>query len=105
METKVVNNPLGYTRPEPGTQPAYLYPPYRSTLRRAPTKPLAFLPHTLSEITGPVFGHDAIEQGEDDLTMANGGEAIGSRIIVSGRVLDEDARPVPNTLVEVWQAN
>ena len=105
MGTNTILDLRGYRRPEPGTQPAYLYPPYKSTLRRAPTKPLVLLPHTLSEVTGPVFGHDAISPGDDDLTHANGGEAIGPRIIVSGRVLDEDGRPVPNALVEVWQAN
>jgi len=95
----------GYRRAQPGTQPPYLHPPYRTTLRRAPGKPLVVLPHTLSEVTGPVFGHDAIAPGDDDMTHANGGEAIGARIIVSGRVLDEDGRAVANTLVEVWQAN
>jgi protocatechuate 3,4-dioxygenase beta subunit len=95
----------GYRRPQEGTQPSYLHPPYRSSVRRAPSKPLVLLPHTLSEVTGPVFGHDTVTVHEDDLTRQHGGEPLGERIIVSGRVLDQDARPVPNTLVEVWQAN
>jgi protocatechuate 3,4-dioxygenase, beta subunit len=95
----------GYRRPQPGSQPSYLHPPYRSSLRRAPSKPLILLPHTLSEVTGPVFGHEAVTAQEEDLTRQHGGEPIGERIIVSGRVLDEDARPVPDTLVEIWQAN
>jgi protocatechuate 3,4-dioxygenase beta subunit len=94
-----------YRRPEPGTQPAYLYPAYKSSVTRAPTKALVFLPHTLSETTGPVFGHSTVSPGDDDMTLANGGEAIGARIIVGGRVLDEDGKPVANTLLEIWQAN
>jgi len=98
-------NVRAYRRPEPGTQPDYLYPAYRSTTRRAPTKPLILLPHTLSEITGPVYGHEDIGETDTDLTRQHAGEPLGERIIVSGRVLDEDARPVANTLVEIWQAN
>ena len=94
-----------YPRTKPGVRPAYLYPPYKSSVKRAPTKPLVLLPQTLTEITGPVFGRDAILPGDNDMTFANGGEAIGPRIVVSGRVLDEDERPIPNTLLEVWQAN
>jgi protocatechuate 3,4-dioxygenase beta subunit len=98
-------NVKGYRRPEPGTQPEYLYPAYRSTTRRAPTKPLILLPHTLSEITGPVYGHEDIGETDTDLTRQDAGEPLGERIIVTGRVLDEDARPVPNILLEIWQAN
>jgi protocatechuate 3,4-dioxygenase, beta subunit len=105
MATKNLLDAHDYRRPEPGTQPAYLYPPYKSSVNRAPTKPLVFLPHTLTEVTGPVFGHDAISQGDDDMTLANGGEAIGPRIIVSGRVLDEAGKPVASALLELWQAN
>ncbi len=85
----------GYRRPAAGTQPSYLHAPYKSTLRRAASKPLVLLPHTLSEVTGPVFGHDAIRPTDHDLTRQHGGEPLGERMIVSGRVLDEDGRPVP----------
>ena len=95
----------GYRRPMPGTQPEYLYPPYASTPKRAPTRPLVLLPHTLSEITGPVFGHDEVKPGDADLTRQHVGEPLGERIIVAGRVIDENARPVAQALVEVWQAN
>lgn len=80
-------------------------PDYRSTLKRAPSQPLILLPHTLSETTGPVFGHVAVSEIDSDLTRAHAGEPLGERIIVTGRVLDEDGRPVPNTLIEIWQAN
>lgn len=100
-----MSEPAQYRRPLPGGQPDYLYPPYASTVKRAPGKPLILLPQTLSEITGPVFGHDDIQASDSDLTHQHGGDPLGERIIVSGRVLDENGRPVRNTVVEVWQCN
>lgn len=88
-------------------QPPYLFEDYRSTVKRSPQEPLIPLPQTLSELTGPVYGEDAIKPLDDDLTrnaIVNG-EPLGERIIVVGRVLDDAGRPVPNALVEVWQAN
>jgi protocatechuate 3,4-dioxygenase beta subunit len=85
--------------------PAYDFVDYRSTAKRAPKKPLVIMPHTLSELSGPVYGHDAVTPGDADLTRQHPGEPLGERIIVHGHVLDEDARPAPNTLVEVWQCN
>jgi len=65
------------------------------------------LPQTLSELTGPVYGTDDIHPLDNDLTRnaVKNGEPLGERIIVTGRVLDENNRPVPNALVEIWQAN
>jgi protocatechuate 3,4-dioxygenase beta subunit len=80
-------------------------PEYKSTIKRSPTRPLIILPHTLSELTGPVYGHEIIGANDHDLTVQHKGEPLGERIIVHGRVLDEDGRGVPNTLIEVWQAN
>jgi protocatechuate 3,4-dioxygenase, beta subunit len=100
-----VTSVAGYRRPQPGTQPNHLHPEYVSSIKRAPTKPLVYLPHTLSEITGPVFGKESVDVKACDLTKQHSGEPLGERIIVSGRVLDEDGRPVRRTLVEVWQAN
>jgi protocatechuate 3,4-dioxygenase beta subunit len=94
-----------YRRPFWDTQPNYLFPRYVSTVKRAPTKPLVLLPHTLSEVTGPLFGPDDIKPTDHDLTRQYAGEPIGERIIISGRVLDENGRSVPGTLVEIWQAN
>ena len=96
---------MPYRRSQPGSQPELLYEPYRATIRRAPTKPLILLPHTLSEVTGPLYGHEEIGETDNDLTRQHAGEPLGERIIVSGRVLDGDGHPVPHTLVEVWQAN
>ena len=95
----------GYRRPYVNTQPEYLYAPYRSTAKRAPTKPLVLLPQSLSEITGPLFGHGEIKPGENDLTRQHQGTPLGERMFVSGRVLDENGKPVPQALVEVWQCN
>src|SRR5262245_15796670 len=88
-----------------GTQPEYLHPPYRSSLKRAPARPLILLPQTLSERAGPVFGHAAVQAIDSDLTSQRSGPPAGERIIVSGRVLDEEGRPVGGALLEVWQAN
>lgn len=96
---------ISHARYEPGSQPGSLYEPYRSTVRRSPSKPLIFLPHTLSERTGPVYGHNAIGESDADLTRQHTGEPLGERIIVTGRVADDNGRPLRNTLIEVWQAN
>ena len=94
-----------YRRIDPRSQPPYLYPPYRLTISRAPRKPLIVLPHTLSEVTGPVFGHEEVGETDNDLTRQHAGEPLGERITVAGRVLDGDGRPVPNALIEIWQCN
>lgn len=86
--------------------PAYT-PGYKTSVTRSPRRPLLSLPPSLSEITGPVFGHAALGPLDNDL-IANGrvdGDPIGERIIVHGRVLDQEGRPVPGALIEVWQAN
>ncbi|MGI5221011.1 protocatechuate 3,4-dioxygenase subunit beta [Nocardia sp. CA-290969] len=78
---------------------------YRTTTLRHPKQPLILLPQRLGELTGPVLGEGRVTEADADLTLARGGEAQGQRIVVHGRVLDSDRKPVPNTLVEVWQAN
>ena len=95
----------GYRRPAPGTQPDRACAAYRSTVRRCPQKPLIQLPHTLSEITGPLYGHNPIGETDNDLTGQHAGEPLGERIIVNGRVIDEDGHALRNTLLEIWQAN
>ena len=94
-----------YRRPYFDTQPPYRYPGYRSTLKRAPAQPLVLMPQTLSEVTGPVFGYDDVKPTDADLTRQHDGEPIGERIVVSGRVLDDNGRPVTHALLELWQAN
>lgn len=98
---------LPYRRHSPQSEPSSPYEPYRATVRRAPSQPLILLPHTLSEVTGPgpILGHGDITEADSDLTRQHAGEPLGERIIVTGRVLDDRGRPVPNTLLEIWQAN
>jgi protocatechuate 3,4-dioxygenase beta subunit len=100
-----VNRVVSYRRPLLGTQPNYLHTPYGSSIGRAPQKQLVRIPQTLSEVTGPQFRRDQIIDSSCDLTLRSDGEAQGQRIAVSGRVLDENERPVRDTLIEVWQAN
>ncbi len=87
--------------------PAYA-PGYKTSVLRSPKRPLLSLDGTISEITGPVFGHSMIGELDNDLlhNFAKPGEsAIGERIIVHGQVLDERGRPQAGVLVEFWQAN
>jgi protocatechuate 3,4-dioxygenase beta subunit len=88
--------------------PKALTPGYKTSVLRSPQKALISLDNTISEITGPVFGHDMLGEMDNDLTLnyAKPGEsAIGERIIVHGHVLDERGKGVPGVLVEFWQAN
>jgi protocatechuate 3,4-dioxygenase, beta subunit len=89
------------------SHPPYIFPGYKSTVLRGPSRPLIPLQHTLSEVTGPVYGHEAVGPLDNDLTRnaRQTAEPLGERIIVTGRVLDEAGRPLRNTLVEIWQAN
>jgi len=94
-----------YTREDAGAHPPNAYAAYASTLKRAPKQAPIRLEQTLSEITGPRFDREPVSAADADLSRWNGGEALGERIIVTGRVLDEDARPIRGTLIEIWQAN
>jgi protocatechuate 3,4-dioxygenase beta subunit len=95
----------GFRRPPAGVHPPLDSPEYRATSLRHPKEPLIIVPQTLSERTGPVYGHDAVGPADHDLTRQHGGEPLGERIIIEGRVCDEDGRAIPHTLIEVWQAN
>ncbi len=94
-----------YARPADGTHPALHSPDYESTVLRAPAKAPLHLPHTLTEVTGPLLGEGRVGDLDHDLTRAHAGEPLGERVIVHGRVVEGDGRPVPRTLVEIWQAN
>jgi protocatechuate 3,4-dioxygenase beta subunit len=89
------------------SHPPLIFPAYRSTALRGPTRPLVPLAHSLSELTGPVYGHESLGELDHDLTRnaARNGAPLGERIVVAGRVLDEDGRALPDTLIEIWQAN
>ncbi|MEU8185034.1 protocatechuate 3,4-dioxygenase subunit beta [Micromonospora sp. NPDC049047] len=94
-----------YRRDDVDAHPPLLSPGYQSTVARAPRHPLVYLPQRLTEITGPLLGEGRVGALDHDLTRQHDGEPQGQRIIVHGRVLDGDGRPVPHTLVEIWQAN
>jgi protocatechuate 3,4-dioxygenase, beta subunit len=87
--------------------PPYLSPEYKSTILRSPTKPLVVLKQSPSELSGPVFGDFNLGEFDHDLTKNSivNGEPLGERIVVHGRVLNENGQPIPHTLIEIWQAN
>jgi protocatechuate 3,4-dioxygenase, beta subunit len=88
-----------------GPDPPFDYPDYVGTRLRHPKEPLVVLPQTLSEVTGPVYGDSPIGELDHDLTRQHAGDPLGERIIVTGRVLDAEGRPLRGQLVEIWQAN
>ncbi|MEZ5826511.1 MAG: protocatechuate 3,4-dioxygenase subunit beta [Geminicoccaceae bacterium] len=89
------------------SHPPFIHPDYKSTVLRGPTRPLIPIASSLSELGGPAFGHEAVGELDHDLTRnaRRNGEPLGERIIVTGRVIDENGRPQRQTLVEIWQAN
>jgi protocatechuate 3,4-dioxygenase beta subunit len=94
-----------YAREDAGSPPS-LAADYRSTVLRSPRQPLIRAPQTLTEVTGPGGGWDRLMgRSLADLTAQHAAPPQGQRIIVSGRVLDESGKPVPDTVVEIWQAN
>jgi protocatechuate 3,4-dioxygenase beta subunit len=88
-----------------GVDPPNDHPDYVGTRLRAPKKPLVVLPATETELTGPAFGESAVEPFDSDLTRQHEGEPLGQRIVLEGRVLDRDGRPLSGQLIEIWQAN
>lgn len=98
-------DPVPYARDPEGAQPPNDFPGYASTKLRAPKQAPVRIEHTLSEVTGPVFKGRWVGKSVADLTRQHKGEPLGERIIVAGRVLDENGKPVSGTLVEMWQAN
>jgi protocatechuate 3,4-dioxygenase, beta subunit len=97
-----------FAEPPPGTHPPLDSPDYRSTARRHPTQPPLRLAPGLADqtdLTGPVFGTAAVAPGDADLTIGPAGGAVGQRIILTGRLLDGAGHPIPDSLVEIWQAN
>jgi protocatechuate 3,4-dioxygenase beta subunit len=99
------DTPTSYVREAEGAHPPLDHEPYKSTRLRHPKLPLLYLPQTLTEITGPRLGNDLVGELDHDLTRQHEGEPIGERIVLGGRVLDTEGKPLRNTLVEIWQAN
>src|SRR3954452_9848613 len=94
-----------YRRAGAGTHPANLSPEYKSTGGRAPRQSPIVLPQSLSEITGPLLETERLDALENDLTRQRSGEPLGERIVVNGRVLDENGKAIPKAMVEIWQCN
>jgi protocatechuate 3,4-dioxygenase beta subunit len=78
---------------------------YRSALLRAPARSPLVIPQTVTELTGPALGERDFSEFDADLTTRHAGEPLGERIVVHGRLLDSGGRPIPDALVEIWQAN
>jgi protocatechuate 3,4-dioxygenase beta subunit len=98
--------PTSYARDPEGTHPQLDCPAYKSTALRHPKEPLVYLPHTITEITGPQLGPARLlGEHDNDLTAQHSGTPIGERITVSGRVFDAQGKALRETLVEIWQAN
>jgi protocatechuate 3,4-dioxygenase beta subunit len=98
--------PANRLRPTPANvHPPYLYPDYRSTPARAPARPLVALEEGDEELTVAAFPPSILRPGDADLTRQSSAAPLGERIVVSGRVIDEDGKPVRNSLVEIWQCN
>ena len=102
-----MSDPLLVSPLDRAVHPPYLHPAYGSTVKRAPHLPLVPMPQTLSELTGPVYGEEAVRPLDHDLTKnaIRNAPPLGERIIVAGRVLDDAGRPVRGALLEIWQAN
>jgi protocatechuate 3,4-dioxygenase, beta subunit len=102
-----MNPPFEFIQRDRSQHPPALTPSYKTSVLRSPRIPLWSLQNSLSEITGPTFRPQELGALDHDLILnyAKDGEPIGERTIVHGRVLDENGRGVPRTLVEIWQAN
>lgn len=85
--------------------PPYLAEGYKSTILRSPREPLIAMPGAISSLRAPVYGYGPVTPQDADLTRPHVGESHGERIIVAGRLIDEAGKPIPNALIEIWQAN
>lgn len=96
-----------YNRFDQEVQPPRLHPGYKSTVLRSPQKPLVVVKQSLAELSGPLFGDFRLGELDHDLTKnsVRNGEPIGERIVVHGKVRNENGQPIPHTLIEIWQAN
>jgi len=92
------------SRPD-AIDPPYLYPDYKSTRLRAPREPLLAVPVSVLDVPGPTIAEGFIAKGDNDLTKHGKSLPLGERMVLTGRLLDEDGRPVRRSLVEIWQAN
>ncbi|MCH2387201.1 MAG: protocatechuate 3,4-dioxygenase subunit beta [Opitutales bacterium] len=96
-----------FTPKDSDSHPPLIHPPYKSSITRSPTEEPIIVPQTITELTGPKFNPSMLPEDSYDLTnnSRNSGEPIGERLIVAGRVLDENGVPISGVMVEIWQAN
>jgi protocatechuate 3,4-dioxygenase beta subunit len=85
--------------------PPYLYPGYRSTTLRSPKEPLVDLGPGALDLPGPLVPRGFARDKDNDLTLAGKSAPLGEKMILVGRLLDADGRPIRDSLVEIWQAN
>ncbi len=85
--------------------PPYLAEAYKSTILRSPREPLLPMPNAIRSLRAPVYGYGEVTLQDGDLSRQHVSEPQGERIIVAGRLMDEDGKPIPNALIEIWQAN
>jgi protocatechuate 3,4-dioxygenase beta subunit len=100
-----MSDPIPFRPTSPGSQPPYDVPGYLGTRKRYPKQKPHPMPQTVTETTGPTFSPERFAAIEDLTICHTGKPALGERIIVAGRITDEDGRPVRRTMVEIWQAN
>ena len=106
LRERFMSRDIQYSREDSNAQPPSLFPEYKSTTLRSPSAPLIRVPQTLTETTGPTGCWDKLMgRALADLTSQHAGVPIGQRIVVSGRVLDENGKAIPDTVMEIWQAN
>ncbi len=89
----------------PGTHPTLIFPPYKSTVNRGPAQPPLRIRAPAPASTNLAAGAGLILPNDTDLTAHGRAAPLGEKIVVTGRVFDEDGKPVRNSLLEVWQAN
>jgi len=87
--------------------PPHVYPEYKSTVLRSPSKPLIVIPEELMDIGMPVYGDSQIDPLDRDLTKNArvNGEPIGERMVIHGKLMDENGKGIPHALIELWQCN
>ena len=97
--------PLAGSEANEAVDPPYLADAYKSTILRSPREPLVSMPKQIASLRAPVYGYGDVKPQDADLTRQYAAEPQGERIIVAGRLMDEDGKPIPNALIEIWQAN
>ena len=90
---------------EAGSQPPLLYPPYKSTVRRAPAQPLVQVPERLVDSGGAGVRLPADRRARQRPHPTAPRRAARRTHHRRGPGIKQDGRAVPYTLVELWQCN